>query len=120
MIMLEVGSYFHVPTEAIGRNPVRWLFDTYEVVQRAKYQKSMAHIAEVELATLRALVQFHSKKKRRLPPLPTYEQSMMAEETQPTIAPGTQKPAWMLKYEEANKRLKSGDEDGKDPPGTDG
>lgn len=113
-----------MPTEAIGRYPVRWLFDTYEMVRRAKYQRSMARISEMELAMLRALAQFHSKKKRRLPPLPTYEQSVAVEE-QVTTSARPEKPAWMFKYEEVNKaRRMQGpeieDKNGKDPPGTDG
>jgi len=107
-----------VPTEAIGRNPVRWLFDTYETVRRAKYQSSIARISEMELAMLRALAQFHSKKGRKLPPLPTYEQCLVIEE-QMIISATPKKPAWMIKYEEVNKR-KMEIENGEEPPRTDG
>lgn len=108
-----------MPTEAIGRNPVRWLFSTYEMVQRTKYQRSMARISEMELATLRALAQFHGKKKRRLPPLPTYEQSVAVEE-QVVTSVESEKPAWMSKYEEVNKARRIAEEkDGKYSSGTD-
>lgn len=101
-ISFQVGSYWHLSIEAIGRYPVRWLFHTYELVQKARYQKEIAHVHTIELGHLRALIRFHSKRHSRMPKLPSYEESVAIEEktTRPVKA---RQPAWMIKYEEVNK-----------------
>lgn len=99
LLIFEVGSYWHLPLEAIGRQPVRWLFSTYERIQRKRYNAALIRISEMEVAVNRALTRVLSKKGARLPPLPSYEE-MVAEREEVRQLP--KKPAWMLKYEEVN------------------
>ena len=99
--MFEVGSHWHLSPQAIGRQSVRWLFATYERLQRQRYNEAKLRVFETEIAVERALMLILSKKgKRKLPPLPSYEEMVKGSHREQSPP---QKPAWMLKYEEVNR-----------------
>jgi len=118
-----VGSYRHLSDEAIGRKSVRWLFNTYELVQRRCHNEAISRISEMEWAVMRALHRFLAKKGAKLPGLPAYEE--VAAEAGRACQKEPERPAWMLRYEEVNQdrmTRRSGNEEsnGKDALGIDG
>lgn len=89
-IGFEVSAFYRVLPDTLDQRTVRWVLRQFEQVQA--YQREQVHlqIALVEIGVSRAIVRTLGGD---VPPLETGEQRVERWE----------KPAWMWKFEQANK-----------------
>jgi len=82
----------------VGTRRVRWLLPVYRRVLKAQWDDRVGEVRSMELAVGRALAQAFSSKKVTLPELPTFDDMLRSK-----LPPEARMPAWMRKFEEANK-----------------
>lgn len=83
--------------EAVAGKPPRWLFDQYDLTERARWKATTEAITATELGTLRALDRAFNGAKHSVEALPTYDELMRRNRE-----PEQTKPAWMREFERIN------------------
>lgn len=105
--MFEVASHRGLLDEHVHRQRVGWLFSQYEYVQRSMFTQWTGMITATEIALARVLGPMLSEKKKRLPPLPTWEQISGRKKAKKGLE---QKPYWVAKFEQVNLEQEENDD----------
>lgn len=106
-MVFEVASHRGLTDLRVHRQPVRWLFSQYELVQRSNFTQWTGMVTATEIALSRVLGQMFAKKRRSLPPLPTWEQISGGKPAKQQLK---QKPPWMVKFEQAQQEQREQDD----------
>lgn len=106
-MVFDVASHRGLTDERVQRQRVGWLFSQFEMVQRANFAQWTGMVTATEVALSRVLGPLFAKSKKKPPPLPTWEQISQGKgDLKQQLK---QKPAWMVRFEKAQKEQEGDD-----------